>query len=344
MSKKDIKNFTLEELKEIIVKMDEPVYRAEQIFYWLYQKWIINFDEMNNIPYSLRNKLNQNYYISTLELSEHIKSIDKTEKFLFKLSDGNFTETVLISTKNRKTVCISTQVGCKFNCGFCASGQIGFVRNLTQSEILNQILFLQHNLKKDITNCVFMGMGEPLDNYENVSKAIIMMNDPKGMNIGARRITISTCGIVPGIEKLKDLGIQVNLSVSLHSANNNLRNELMPINKHYPLERLIKACEKFIKKTGRIITLEYVLIGNKNDSLQEANAVAQIARKLKAKVNLIPWSSVANMKFQPSQKKDIDMFVKRLINKGIKVTMRESKGKDIKAACGQLAGKVKNEI
>lgn len=341
MGKRDIKNLTLEELKKEIVDMQEPSYRARQIFFWLYQRGVPNFDEMSNIPRPLRDKLDENYYISTLGLSEHLKSTDRAEKFLFKLSDGNFIESVLIYAKNRKTICLSTQVGCKFACSFCASGLRGFIKNLTPAEITNQILFLQHNLKHKITNYVLMGMGEPLDNYENTSKAIMIMNDPEGMGIGARRITISTCGIIPGIKKLEDLELQVNLSVSLHATNNNLRDELIPINRRYPLEKLIKACEDFVDATGRMITLEYVLIKGKNDSLKDADELAKIAKKLKAKVNLVPYSTIPNLNFQSTGRRNTDIFMNRLINRGVNATLRESKGKDIQAACGQLAGRAR---
>jgi 23S rRNA (adenine2503-C2)-methyltransferase len=341
MGKRDIKNLTLEELKKEIVDMQEPSYRARQIFSWLYQRGVPNFDEMSNIPRPLRDKLDQNYNISTLKLSEHLKSTDRAEKFLFQLSDGNFIESVLIYAKNRKTICLSTQVGCKFACSFCASGLRGFIKNLTPAEITNQILFLQHNLKHKITNYVLMGMGEPLDNYENVSKAIEIMNDPEGMGIGARRITISTCGIIPGIKKLEDLELQVNLSVSLHATNNNLRDELIPINRRYPLEKLIKACEDFVDATGRMITLEYVLIKGKNDSLKDADELAKIAKKLKAKVNLVPYSTIPNLNFQSTGRRNTDIFMNRLINRGVNATLRESKGKDIQAACGQLAGRAR---
>jgi len=341
MGKNDIRNLTLEELKKTVVEMQEARYRANQIFFWLYRRGVHDFHEMDSIPVTLRDKLGESYYISTLELSQHLKSTDGTEKFLFKLSDGNFIESVLISAKNRKTICLSTQVGCKFACSFCASGFIGFIRNLTPAEITNQILFLQHNLKHKITNYVLMGMGEPLDNCENVYKAIMIMNDPEGMGIGARRITISTCGIIPGMKKLQDLRLQINLSVSLHATNNNLRDALMPINKRYPLEKLIKACEDLINATGRMITIEYILIKDKNDSLEDADKLATIAKKLKAKVNLVPYSTIPTLNFQSTGRKETNIFMNKLINRGVNATLRESKGKDIQAACGQLAGRAK---
>lgn len=340
----NIYNFTLEELKKEISGICEPQYRARQIFSWLYKKGACSFNEMDNLPKRFIDKLNQNFYMAGLELSCHLKSSDKTEKFLFKLKDGNYIETVLIYAKNRKTVCLSTQVGCRFACSFCASGLMGFIRDLAPSEIIGQILFLRNNFKHRINNYVFMGMGEPMDNYENVAKAILIMNDPEGLDIGARRITISTCGIVPGIEKFKDLGLQVNLSLSLHAANNKLRDKLLPVNRRYPIEKVIRACRDYIAKSGRIITLEYVLIDGVNDSLKDADELSIIAKRLNAKINLIPCSGNPKLKQEPPQKRDIKIFSERLVKNGAKVTLRESKGEDIRAACGQLAGREKDEI
>ncbi len=336
MAKKDIKNYTLEELKQVLGDIQQPPYRAGQIFAWFYQKGVVDFNQMSNIPQALREELRRNYYIGNLELSKHLKSRDRTEKFLFKLADGNFIETVLIAAGRRKTVCLSTQVGCRFACAFCASGLKGFIRDLSVSEMTGQILFLRHNLKHKIANYVFMGIGEPLDNYDNLIKAIVIMNDPRAMDIGARRITISTSGIIPGITRLKELGLQVNLSVSLHAANNKLRGVLMPVNKRYPLEKLISACADFVERAGRKITLEYILIRDKNDSQQNADELAAVARRLKAKVNLIRCSAVPNLRWQPSQDKSVSLFLKRLMKKGVNVTLRESKGGDIQAGCGQL--------
>ena len=339
--KKDIKNLTLGEFKIELQKLSEPSYRAKQVFHWIYKKRANDFKEMANLPESLRDKLGHFYYIGTIKVQEHFKSKDGTRKVLFKLSDGNFIETVLIPSDKRETLCLSTQVGCKYKCSFCASGAMGFKRNLTTSEILSQALFFQHNLNHNITNFVFMGMGEPLDNYENTSKAILIMNNPDAMAIASRRITVSTCGIIPGIEKFKDLGIQVNLSISLHAANNKLRDKIMPINKKYPLEELVKACEDYINKAGRIITLEYILIKGINDSIQDIKELASIAKRLRAKVNLIPYSPICKApSFKPPIDKDIDIFKAQLARNSVNVTVRESKGKDIMAACGQLAGKM----
>lgn len=338
MDKKDIKNFTLEEFKEELKKDSEPSYRAEQIFSWIYKRRAEDFDMMNNLPRSLRDKLFQSYYIGAITPLKSLKSIDGTEKFLFKLIDGNLIESVLIYSWNRKTLCVSTQAGCKFACSFCASGINGFKRDLTVSEILSQILSVERKLKQRITNFVFMGMGEPLDNYDNVSKAIKIMNSKKAMGIAARRITVSTAGVIPGIEKFKKLGLQVNLSISLHAANNELRDKLMPINKKYPMDEVLKACEDYINNGGRMITFEYILIKGANDSQKDADALAHIARKLKAKVNLIPYSEMPHFEFKSPVEKDIESFKNQLVKRGINVTVRDSKGKDIMAACGQLAG------
>lgn len=337
--KKDIKDFTLEELKKELSLLKEPTYRAEQLFFWLYKKGVSCFKEMKNLPKSLINRLAKLYDIGFLSLERSVKSKDKTEKFLFKLKDGNFIESILIPTPKRNTLCISTQVGCKFRCAFCASGLMGFKRDISPSEIAGQILFLQHTLNHKITNCVFMGMGEPLDNYLNTSKAIVIINSPEGLNIGARRITVSTCGIVPGINKLSNLKLQVNLSISLHAVDNELRNKLIPANRIYPLEKLLEACKRYLEKTGRLITLEYILIKGENNTYKDADRLADIAKELKAKVNLIAYNEVPAFNFKSPNNKDITSFLNRLKVKKVSAILRRSRGSDIQAACGQLAGK-----
>lgn len=344
MPKKDIKNFTLEDLKKEFKDIGEPPYRAKQLFSWLYKKGKCDFGDMSDMPEALREKLDKRYYIGTFTLAERLRSSDGTEKFLFRLHDSNFIETVLIYAKERKTVCLSTQVGCKYGCTFCASGLKGFIRDLEVSEIVSQVLFLEHNLKQKLTNIVFMGMGEPLDNYEAVSKAITIMTSSDGMNIGAGRITISTCGIVPGIKGLKALKAGVNLSVSLHAADDKLRSILMPVNKKYSIDELLKACLDFVKAKKGVITFEYVLIKGKNDSPQDADKLAAIARKLSAKVNLLIYSPVQQFTFNPPGEKETKAFMKRLTDKNIKVTLRQSKGKDIAAACGQLSIRSRNKV
>lgn len=338
MDKEDIKNFTLEEFKEELEKASGPSYRGEQIFSWIYKKGVEDFNAMKNLPKSFRDKLAGLYYIGGIKPLKRLKSVDGTEKVLFELSDGNLVETVVICSGKRKTACLSTQAGCKYACAFCASGINGFKRNLSASEILSQILYLEHNLKHHITNFVFMGMGEPLDNYENLSRAIKIMNSPKAMAIAARRITVSTSGVIPGIEKFKGLGLQVNLSISLHAADSLLRDKLMPVNKKYPLVRLLKACQDYLSNDGRMLTLEYIVLKDINDSQKDMGALAGIAKMLKAKVNLIPYSEIAGLGFKAPLKKDMEIFRDGLLEKGINVTVRESKGRDIMAACGQLAG------
>lgn len=338
MKKIDIKDRTIEELKKDLSGMGEAPYRAAQIFHYIYREDITDFAQAANIPRILRERLAETYRINSLRVIEHLKSADGSEKLLFQLSDGNLIETVLISAKERRTICLSTQVGCRFHCVFCASGGAAFKRNLLPSEMLGQILFVARNLKQQITNYVFMGMGEPLDNVENLLAALKIMRCWRGLNIGAGRITVSTCGIVPGIKRLADSGAPVNLSVSLHAARDKLRASLMPVSRQYPLAELEKACAEFARKTKRRLTLEYILFRGINDSLADADALAGVSRGLKAKVNLIGYNPVAGKNFFAADKQDTERFMRRLAAKRIQVTLRESKGQDIRAACGQLAG------
>ncbi|NQT22148.1 MAG: 23S rRNA (adenine(2503)-C(2))-methyltransferase RlmN [Candidatus Omnitrophica bacterium] len=341
MEKINIYDLMLDDLRKILISLKEMPYRRDQLLSWLYKKNVVDFKGMKNIPKELTEKLEKRLFIGSLKIAEHVKSVDGTEKFLLKLSDGNFIETVLIPSGTRNTLCLSTQVGCKFSCPFCASGKKGFLRNLTPGEIIAEVMAVKKISKDAITNYVFMGMGEPLDNWENVLKAILIMNDPKAMAIGARRITVSTCGIIPEIYDFTKLDLQVNLSISLHAADNSLRDKLVPLNKRYPLEKLIKACENYINRTRRLITLEYVLIKGKNDSIKNIEDLVEIARRLRAKVNVIPYSDVSVLGFSAPSREDTKEFLKNLTNRGINATLRESKGVDISAACGQLAGKIK---
>lgn len=331
----DIKNFTRGELEKMMEALKEPRYRAKQVFHWLYKKNARGFGEMADLPERLREGMAGAYSIDPLETAEHLVSKDRSEKFLMKLKDGNLIATVFIPAGRRGTLCLSTQVGCKYGCLFCASGRGGFKRDLAVSEILGQILARGKKQKK-ITNYVFMGMGEPLDNYDNTTKAILIMNDREGMNIGARRITISTCGLAPGIERLKDFGLQINLSVSLHAANDALRERLLPVNKVYPLARLTAACKDYVINTKRAITLEYILIKGINDSLKDADGLSAIAKDLRARINLIPCSPVPGSGYRPPDDAAVRDFMERLAANKRSATLRQSKGKDINAACGQL--------
>ena len=337
--KRDIKDLTIQELTKEIKEMGQPAHRTRQIFLWLYRKNADDFSLMTDIPKDLSGELKEKYTIGTIELSERKKAKDEAEKFLWRLKDGEYIESVYIKQGSRNTLCISTQVGCKFKCPFCASGMRGLKRNLRPGEIVNQLLSAQKTCKCRMTNVVFMGMGEPLDNYDNLEKAIKIINDPNGIALGARKITISTCGIIPGIRKLKKLGIQVELSVSLHSADNNTRNELVPSNRKYPVKDLIKECKSYTSDTGRIITLEYAVIKGKNDSMKDADSLSKIAKDLKAKVNLIQCNVVEGFSAGPGDEGSLIRFRDRLKRNGVTVTVRRSRGRDIAAACGQLAAK-----
>jgi len=330
-AKKNIKDLTLDELKVEL-----------QVFSWLYRKGKTTFGEFSDLSKRLREKLETDYFISRMDAVERRRSPDGTEKFLFRLSDGNFIETVLIPSGRRRTVCLSTQAGCKFACVFCASGLNGFKRNLSPSEITGQVLFLRDTLGRELTNLVFMGMGEPLDNLRNLEKAVRIMNSPEGMAIAARRMTISTCGLVPGIQRLAKIDLQVNLSLSLHAATDSVRDKLMPVNKKYPLEKVVEACEEYLKSGGRMLTIEYILIKGVNDSLSDAEGLAGIARRLRAKVNVITCSPVAGLVYQGPREPETRMFIQWLEERKVQVTRRRSKGADIAAACGQLAGRAQS--
>ncbi len=339
MRQENIKNLTLEELEGALRDMGEPKYRGRQIFKWIYEKGPEDFNSMTNLPKALADELSRRFTLNSFQGVEKHLSADGTIKLVFKLDDNKYVETVIISSGRRSTICISTQVGCRFGCVFCASGMDGFQRDLTTAEMLDQILYAKFCLNQNLTNYVFMGMGEPLDNYDNLIRAIKVMNHEDGLEIGARRITISTCGIIPAIKKLKTINTQINLSISLHAGTNKLRDKIMPINKTYSLNPLIDAVNDYAKASNRIITIEYILIKSLNDSIADANALTGISRKLRAKVNIIPYSPVPGVSLSPPLKKAVEKFVNRLTESGVNVTIRISKGKDINAACGQLAGK-----
>lgn len=335
----DIKDFNLEDLKNILKNWDKPSFHAEQIFSWIYKRGVKDFTEMSDLPSHLRKQLEKNFYLFGLRLIKTFESRDGTKKFLFELKDKNLIEAVIIPIKNWLTGCISTQVGCKFKCRFCASGILGFKRNLTSSEILDEVLYLKNNsfnFKKKLTHLVFMGIGEPLDNYDNVIKAIRIINSSYALNIGARRITISSCGIIPAIERLANEGLQIELSISLHSADDRIRSHLMPINKRYSLKNLIRICKNYIGKTNRQITFEYILFKDINSDLQSAKNLSKILRNLNCKLNLIPCNPIKEFNLQPPNKLEVLLFRDYLLKQGINVTLRRPRGQDIEAACGQL--------
>lgn len=292
---------------------------------------------MSDLPVGLRERLEGNFKIFSLTLTRKLASIDGTEKFLFGLKDNNFIESVIIPAAGRVTACISTQVGCKFCCAFCASGLSGFKRDLSCAEIIGQALYLKNRLKDNkLTHIVFMGTGEPLDNYDDLLKAIRTINSHFSFNIAARRITISTSGLIPGIKKLAEEGLQVELSVSLHASDNRTRNKLMPVNKKYPLQDLMSCCRDYISKTGRQITFEYILFEGINSDLQSAQNLSKILRGLNCKVNLIPANPVKELGVLPPPKHEALRFRDFLLRHGVNATLRRPRGEDIEAACGQL--------
>lgn len=330
-----ITGFSLGELEHALAAWGEQVFRAKQIFSWIYKKGVSDFDSMSDLSSGLRSQLKYNYCLFDIRLVKSVKSKDGTEKFLFALKDGDLIEAVIIPTEDRVTACISTQVGCKYSCLFCASGLGGFRRNLACSEIIQQILYLYN--RKKLTHIVFMGTGEPLDNYEAVLKAIRLINSKESLNIGARRITISTSGVIPGIRKLIKEDLQFELSVSLHSADEAVRSYLMPLNKIYPLRVLIEACAEYIKKTGRQITFEYVLIKGLNSDIHSCQKLVALIKDLRlVKVNLIPANPVKECRIEPPGRMEIQMFRNHLSKHKIPATLRKSRGGDIEAACGQL--------
>ena len=336
---KNIKDYDLEDLKQELISIGEKGFRAEQIFKWLYQEKVKNFDEMTNLSLELREKLKNNYTICNYNILKKLESSDGTKKYLFDILDGNIIESVLMEYHYGKSVCVSSQVGCKMGCKFCASTGIPFVRNLTAGEIVEQILAIEQDTGDKISNIVFMGIGEPLDNYDNVIKAIRILNNPKGLGIGARHISVSTSGLVPRIYDLAKENIQCTLSVSLHASNNEKRSSMMPVNNRYSVEELIKACKDYIAMTNKRISFEYALAKDNNDNMQDAKELANLLKGMLCHVNLIPINKIENGKFTKSSNENIIKFRDYLNDHGIVATIRRELGSDIEAACGQLRRK-----
>ena len=336
--KKNIKNYNLDNLKEELKNLGEKPFRAEQIFKWLYQDKVNSFDDMTNLSLDLRKKLAENYSIGNFEIIKKLESVDGTKKYLFDLKDDeeNLIESVLMEYHHGYTICVSSQIGCKMGCTFCASTGIPFARNLTPGEIVEQLLAIERDTGIKISNIVFMGIGEPLDNYDNVMEAIGIINNPKGLNIGARHISISTSGLVPKIYELADKDMQCTLSVSLHSSNNKTRSDMMPVNDAYPIEELIKACKYYIEKTNKRISFEYALAKDNNDNLEDAKELAKLLHGMLAHVNLIPINKIDDGKYVKSTNENIIKFRDYLNDHGIVATIRRELGSDIQAACGQL--------
>ncbi len=348
--KEDIKNLSLLEIQKFIEQNGEKKFRSKQIFEWLWKKNADSFEKMSNIPQKLREKLSENFTINPIKITYQIKSpTDNSSKFAFLTFDNLYIEGVLIPTKNAKrvTACISTQVGCPLACKFCATGTMGLKRNLTAAEIYEQVFLLNQQAEKTygrkITNIVVMGMGEPLLNYENLMKALNFVTGEDGLGMSPQRITVSTVGIVNEIRKLADENPKFNLAISLHTAINENRSEIMPVNKSNPLPDLIEALKYFHLKTGKRITFEYLLINNVTDTEKHYKALAQFCKNFPSKINLIEFNPVEHIDYKPSTKERTQKFYNYLISKNLVVTIRKSKGQDINAACGQLAlKKIKN--
>ena len=329
------------ELKTWLEENGEPTYRYKQIFDWLYQKTVFAFDDMVNLPKSLREKMAGFFSLPSLTLVNIEDSKDEeTTKFLWKLRDGKLVESVLISSGQRRTVCVSSQVGCPARCAFCASGKEGLMRNLTAGEIHEQVLQIQKLLKEKgehVSHIVFMGMGEPLDNYDQVVKALRLLTHPLALNLSPRRITVSTVGVVEGIEKLMEEEISVNLALSLHAPNQHLRKKIVPFSRKYLLGDILKAVDLYSRKTKRDLTYEYVLLKGINDSKKEAQELGELLKGQHCCVNLIPYNPVDGLKLKRPEKASIEAFREVLERVGVRTTWRYTKGKDIAAACGQLA-------
>ncbi len=336
---KNIKDYDLEELKKELIEMGEKPFRAEQIFKWLYEEKVESFDEMTNLSISLREKLKENYTLCNFGILKKQESKDGTIKYLLDILDGNAIETVLMRYHHGNSICVSSQIGCKMGCKFCASTGINFIRNLTTGEIIEQMLKVEQDTGERISNVVFMGIGEPLDNYDNVVKAIRLMNHPKGLNIGARHISISTSGLVPKIYQLAKENIQCTLSVSLHATNNQKRSSMMPVNQTYPIEELLQACKDYIATTNRRISFEYALAKSNNDNLEDAKELVKLLKGMLCHVNLIPINKIENGQFDKSSNESIMRFRDFLNDHGIVATIRRELGSDIEAACGQLRRK-----
>lgn len=337
----DIKSLTMEEITDLLHGWGEPAFRGRQVFTWLH-RGVTSFEEMSNLSKALRQKLAEACYITAPTVARRQESaLDGTIKYLWRLGDGNCIETVLMQYHHGNTVCISSQVGCRMGCAFCASTIAGKVRDLTPSEMLDQVLFTQLDSGRDISNIVLMGIGEPMDNRENVLRFLELVNHPEGMNIGMRHISLSTCGVVPGIDALADLNLQLTLSVSLHAPDSETRSRIMPVNKAYDVEELFAACHRYFQKTGRRISFEYAMIDGVNDNDWQADLIAKRIKGMPGHVNLIPLNDVVESPFKPSRR--VAAFQKRLESHGITATVRRSLGGDIDASCGQLRRKAMEE-
>jgi 23S rRNA (adenine2503-C2)-methyltransferase len=357
----DIKSQTLEELSEQFQQWECPTYRVTQLLDWLYRRKVTSWEGMTNLPKNLRERLEQSFSMEVLQLARKQGARDTTQKFLWRLADGAFIESVLIpanpalygEASDRHTLCVSTQVGCAYGCNFCASGLEGWKRNLGAHEIVEQVLAVERwhsaenpneSLDRLVNNLVIMGMGEPLANYDNLLKALKILNAPWGGGIGARKITVSTSGLAPQIRKLADEPFQFRLAISLHGATDEVRGKIMPINRKYPLSDLTAACEYYQSRKGKMITLEYILIKGVNDGAEQIKPLSELSKQLNAKVNLIPYNKVEGLPWERPEEEAQEEFLAALTARGVTATLRREKGHDIDAACGQLRLKTEREL
>ena len=334
----NIYNYDYDELTTLLEGYNEKSYRCKQIWQWLYQKKVQSFDEMTNLSNDLISKLKNDLSFDYIKIKTKQES-DLTKKYLFELTDGNYIEAVLMMHDYGLSVCVSSQVGCNMGCAFCESGRLKKVRNLETYEIVEQILLIERDLNKRIDSVVIMGIGEPFDNYDNIIRFLKIINNPYGLAIGARHITVSTSGIIPKIKEFMMLPLQINLAVSLHAPNDELRSRLMPVNKAYPLNDLISILKEYIVKTNRRITIEYVMLKGVNDSDEHALELASLLKGMNVYVNLIPYNETSHIEFKRADKDIIMKFYDLLKRKGINVTIRKEFGAGIDAACGQLRAK-----
>lgn len=333
----DIKSMTPSEVSELIVSLGDKKFRAKQIYQWMHQKLVASYDEMTNVPVALRQKLAAEYPLTVLEpVRVQISQIDGTRKYLFRLSDGNLIESVLMKYHHGNSVCISSQVGCRMGCRFCASTIDGLVRGLLPSEMLEQIYRIQKDIGERVDNVVVMGSGEPFDNFDNLLRFIELLNNEEGLNISARNLTVSTCGIVPKIYELADMQPQITLAISLHSPNDELRRSIMPVANKYSIDEIMKACRYYVEKTGRRITFEYSLVKDVNDTDECAMQLVHLVKGIKCHVNLIPVNPIKERDYKQTAQAGVNHFRSRLEKCGVNATVRREMGRDIDGACGQL--------
>lgn len=339
----DIKSMTPDELKATVASLGQPAFRTKQIYEWLHKHLVTSFDQMTNLPKSLIEKLVESCELKNATIEKKLVSkLDETTKYLFRLNDGEMVETVLMRYKHGNSVCVSTQIGCRMGCTFCASTKAGFVRNLTASEILEQIYAVTRDIDERVSNIVLMGIGEPLDNYDNVVRFLYMISSPDGLCISLRHVSLSTCGLVDKIDALAEENLGLTLSISLHAPNDQIRSTTMPINKRYPINTLLEACNRYANKTSRRISFEYALIEGINDSKADALELASRLKGMLCHVNLIPVNEINENSYKKSTKENSLAFQNQLVKCGINTTIRRTLGTDINAACGQLRAENNN--